>query len=161
MYFWNIDELKQTLVTTGLDTQTSFYYVLIYVVLATLGFEVNMYMPQESYSIWDYLNTTANIMLAVVGLSLFYIASGGKTGKQLLERFFSIGLVVLIRLLPLLFILSLALGVFLDPLNTTPVESLVLIGWSIYYYYLIIKHVGDVANAKSPEDSPQQNEPDM
>ena len=49
-----------------------FYYILAYVVLTAVTFEVIAYYPYESPNFWDYFGSVVNVAIAILGtLTLF------------------------------------------------------------------------------------------
>lgn len=156
MYLWKIKELKEKLSSAGLSEKTNFYYLLVLVVVATGGMEFMAYVPYESTNLWRIVITVGYLLLAIGGTYAFYKANGGADGGRILERYLSIGLVVTIRLLPLMFILLIGLGVYLGVAEgvgeefmaiTGPEEAAATLFWVFLVWYKMVVHVRDVANA--------------
>jgi len=93
MYFWNIDKLKQDIKDGGLSESEQFKYLLVCVVLVTLG-EISFL--EESFSSIKY-DLAIDIIFAIFGTYYLYRCNGGANGKRFLEKFFSIGFVVGVR----------------------------------------------------------------
>ncbi len=147
MYLWNINALKETLSNEGLTQKSSLYYILLWMVFVTLTIEISIHFPKENINVWDTIYSYGAIIITAIGTVLFYRANGGEDSDNLFERYFSLSIVVSIRLIPLFVILLLMLEIFIDPLNTTPLEVIFLLSWSGFVYHRMISHVRDVVNA--------------
>ena len=156
MYWWNIKELKKTLATTGLSQKSCFLYALIMSVLYAVMWDISIYLNfSETVSIWTYIESLGTLVITVVGFYAFYKANGGNEGKALLERNMSIGFVVLIRTLPLLLALMIALAVYYWNIeeeevsaSDTAVDTATILFYEAFIFYRMVVHVRDVANTK-------------
>ncbi|WP_144393624.1 hypothetical protein [Pleionea sediminis] len=157
MYLWKINKLKATLASTGLSQNSCFYYLLIWGVSIVGGMELMAYYPYETINIWRRIITAGYLIVAIVGTYLFYQANGGTNGKDLFDRYMSIGFVVFIRLIPVMFLLIILLSVFVgvtegfdeNYMNKAgPAEAFITLFWISFVWYRMIIHVKDVANAK-------------
>ena len=156
MYLWKINQLKETLSTTGLSQKSSLSYLLIFGVVVTGGMEFMAYVPYENINIWRQVITVGYLLFAVVGTCLFYKANGGSSGENIFERYISLGVVVTIRLIPLMVALMIGLGVYLGitqgveddfMAHTTLAEVVITLFWAFLVWYKMVSHVRDVANA--------------
>ncbi|MEE9337564.1 MAG: hypothetical protein V3U87_05750 [Methylococcaceae bacterium] len=151
MYFWKIEVLKED-IKNGLFTEKDrFIYGLIYIVLCAAGMEAMMRMPIESPNIWDTIGSLGNIAIPLIGTIFVYRSNGGKTGKDFLGRYFSIGFVVSIRFLVLLIPMFAALVAYYiyafpdeEIIVSTPADKLPFIIWYALLFWRINKHVSDV-----------------
>lgn len=101
MYFWNIKGLKKDISEHRLSEAHIFYYILFYIGLSAASLELVGYFPAEDSNSWDYIQSGLNILIAIAGTIAVYRANGGAAGSRFAEKYFSIGLVVLIRFLPI------------------------------------------------------------
>jgi hypothetical protein len=154
MYFWKIDLLKQQLSSHGLTEKQLYYYILIYIALATIGMEAMGYVPAVSPNSWSYVQSIINIAIPIAGTMLAFHANGGVSGNQFAARYFSIGLVATIRFTVLLIPVMIAMMIFLfsssDMENAMPVTGIEVAIYSIWYallYAYIAKQVRQVAAA--------------
>lgn len=162
MYWWNIKALKATLSSAGLSERTNVYYLLVCTVAATGGMEFMAYVPYESINLWRLVITTGYLLLAIGGTYAFYKANGGERGVRILERYLSLGLVVVIRLLPLMIVMFVCLGVYVgvsegiddDFMTVTgPTEAFVTLFWAFLVWLKMVLHVRDVAKATRDDDA--------
>ena len=154
MILWNINKLKQLLAEEGLPQKTCLYYLLLFGLAITGGMEFMAYSPYEEPNIWRYIITVGYLVSSAAGTLLFYRANGGKSGRDLIDRYISIGFVVTVRLFPLILIIMVGLGIYWavvfgerEVYPVTPVQALLTIGWTILIWANMVKHVGDIANA--------------
>jgi hypothetical protein len=152
MYLWKIEHLKQDLAQGGLPQHQTFLYILTMVVISALAVEVIDYFPSASRNIWDHVGSLVTVLLALLGTIWVYRANGGSQGRQFAERYFSIGLVVLIRFMALAVILVAAGAVLpllagIEDEATRWWETAVFSLWYLAYYWRQAKHTRDVAAA--------------
>lgn len=142
MYFWNIEKLKETVKNGELSEKDKFIYFVIYVTLMVIGGSSGL-----------------PLLIAAVGLFCAYRANGGGTGADFFGRFFSIGVVIMIRLFVVFIPIFLSVGAYLyyvyikireNDVNTWNVSLLITLfialqgGWFLLKYWLICKHIEDV-----------------
>lgn len=160
MYFWKIGELKKLIIKRGLSEKQIFHYILAYTILYVIGLELVTYVPRTDFNVWNYLLSGLNIAIPIVGTIAAYRANGGARGNAFAAKYFSIGLVMLIRffvyLLPLMFVLFAFYGFFseqsFDDEETIPTgwfDVLVYTAWHIAMYVRMYQHISDTAKAKS------------
>ncbi len=101
MYFWNIKALKKHIVETGLSEAQMFYYILLFVGLMSAANEANSYVDRTTPNAWDYLDSAVTIAIDLIGTYAVYRANGGAAGSNFAAKYFSIGLVVFLRFIPL------------------------------------------------------------
>lgn len=168
MYFWNIKSLKKDISENRLSEAHVFYYILLYVGLSVASLELVGYFPAEDSNSWDYIQSGLNILIAIAGTIAVYRANGGAAGKRFAEKYVSTGLVVLIRFLPVLIPVMVAIFVYdglavewsspdvdleVDDLEveesfaTGWFEVLLISAWYVAYYARVVKHVRDMARA--------------
>ena len=151
MYLWNIDQLKEDLVETGLSQSELFKYIFVYVVLSSIVIELVYAYPAESLNSLDHMQSIFSLLLTGIGTYLCFRANGGAAGKNFAERFFSRGLVIVIRFLalfvPLLILLAIVFWSGEDPddYSTKWYDVVVVSIWSLAMYWRFIVHINQVA----------------
>ena len=151
MYFWKIEELKESIKKDELSEKDRFIYVLIYIILYTLGLEAISLMPVETLNVWDYIISISNVLVVFVGTILAFRANGGNNGKDFLGRYFSIGFVVTIRFMVIFIPLYIALIFYYiyafpedEEIVSTIVDTALIIIWQAALYWRICKHIGAI-----------------
>ncbi|MDK2596054.1 hypothetical protein [Pseudoalteromonas obscura] len=94
MYFWNISKLKLDLVANKLTTLCDLKYLIATLALLSLSVTYS-----ENSNLFDYLSTLVDICVLTFGTWFCYRVNGGKTSKDFLRRYLSIGWVVGIRVI--------------------------------------------------------------
>ncbi len=153
MYFWRIDRLTQDLKTRPMTDQEVLPYFLVAIALMALCLD---YFPHP-HSVW---RTVWHVILALGGTYYLYLQNGRSQGKQFLQRYMSISLVVSIRWLVAYFAIAICfqvIAVYLFKLNDTLTNSLQMdlsfIG-EVFMYWWIGYHIRDVATAtRHPDDA--------
>lgn len=159
MYFWNIRKLKLHLINNGLTEIQLFYYILIYVALSSLGFELLIFFPSSEESDWvTYAASTINVLIPIIGTIAAFRANGGRTGSKFPERYFSIAFVAMNRFFVLLIpIMGLLIFYLISTYGLEPgalptsFDFDFMIAFSVWYaamYLYIAKQISAVANAK-------------
>lgn len=157
MYFWKIDKLKQQLLEQGLTEKHLFYYILIFVASESMSIEMTGYYPYTEPDSWSYVSSALNILIPIIGTIAAFRANGGSSGIKFAEKYFSISFVVFIRFLVLLIPLMGAMMVYWSftygienewPDSSGSIEVIIFSIWYAAMYAYIVKHIGDVANAK-------------
>jgi hypothetical protein len=159
MYFWNIRKLKLHLINNGLSETQLFYYILVYVALSSLGFELLIFFPSSDESdLTTYAVSAIDFLIPVIGTIGAFRANGGSTGSKFPERYFSIAFVAMNRF----FVLQMAImglliiyWILTDGFELDTVQSSLTFGstipfsaWYAAMYLYIAKHIGDTAKAK-------------
>lgn len=159
MYFWNINNLKKDISEHRLSETQIFYYVLVYVALSALGVELVKYFPAEEFNSWGLAESVLYVAIAIVGTIAAYRANGGAGGQGFAAKYFSVGLVVLIRFLPLAIFVVIAIvayhGLTVDwsspeveeSFDTGWLEVSLISVWYVAYYARVVKHIRDTAKA--------------
>ena len=157
MYFWNIKSLKKDISEHRLSEAHIFYYILIYVVLSAASLELFGYVAAGDSNSWDYIQSSLSIVITIAGTIAVYRANGGAAGKRFAEKYFSIGLVVLIRFFPIFVLMLFAMfgyyGWSADwsspdveaDFGTGWIEVTLVSGLYVAYYARFVKHVSDTA----------------
>lgn len=159
MYFWKIGRLKKQLVEQGLSKRQLYYYILISVVINAAVIEIMAYGAPKVATTWDYVFSLVNIGIAIIGTWAIYRANGGDNGVQFAERFFSIGLVAIVRFVAVTAPVMIALMIYLFPppetADSVPLSPTEVVMWALWYaaaYAYIVKHVHDLQ--RPPTASP-------
>jgi len=148
MYLWDVSGLKDELINRTLAESTKFAYLFIYVIAMTFYmFEPGLGV-EEAKS--DARQFWANIIFALIvvgGTLVAYIANGGESGENFADRYFSLGLVSLVRVLAL----SMPVFVIIAAINMAPgtkLNALIAIGivTSVIQYAYLAMNMLDVAS---------------
>src|SRR5688572_23367203 len=123
MYWWNLRALKAQLAQGPLPQPAAFRYAAAYATLGAVGM-----VPVLSFNRWDALGYVGEVVITLCGTIYCYRMNRGPAGQHFLDRYFSLGLVVVIRLLPAFFLIFFAVLALQDLFGggdssqTTPVE---------------------------------------
>ncbi len=159
MYFWKISDLKEELIKNGLSQKSMFIYILLYMLLAQFFVEISYIFPsEEAATTTDYIQMIFDLAAVGIGTYLCFYANGSDNGQQFSERYFSIGFVVSLRFMVLLFpiiavfgfvagILSETSGMDLDSPAFNYGMLVIISAWLIAIYWRIIAHINEVAKA--------------
>ena len=148
MYFWRIENLKAELRQGALPQRQQFYYYLAQsVVLATV------LIPLPGANAYDITSWITSLFVTVFGIIYLYRCNAGDRGLRFLERVFSIGFVVGVRLLVLLvlpvlvvYLVTLA-WVYEVPAETTLADVLLFALLEIIVIWRIGVHLQAIANS--------------
>ncbi len=153
MYFWRIDNLKSEMAARPLSDREVLPYLIAFVVLSA----VVMSFPHAVFNTWDGLSAALSIFLAFAGTIYIYLKNGGNKGQHFLQRYFSIGWVVALRLCAVVFVCAIAFFALLEFAfsktitdATTWYEFLFYAVVEICYYWRIAHHVHDVSQRAAP-----------
>lgn len=97
MYFWKIEELKNTLRNSQLPEKSKFIYLFLTNFFFILIINLLSLFPSKQDEVDLYLMVTG-IINFIVGSCLIYMANGGNNGKYFLSKYISIGFVLGIRM---------------------------------------------------------------
>lgn len=154
MILWNVNKLKENLISDGLSQKLCFYYIFIFVALTEIIMELSSYLPNDlDHNNYDYISSVMYLFVAILGTYLTYVANNKDKGKQFAERFFSLGLVIAIRFILIIIILA----VLYELLNSSVVSEdevpatnltdlIFVVSISTAYYWRLIVHIKDVSN---------------
>ena len=147
MYFWNIKKLKKEITTSPLSEKEQFKYLIANTI--ALG---SAMIPFPENNIWDIYLIMIQGVIMILGIIYIYKSNGGAKGKYLLQRYFSLGWVMLIRwlfliVLPAIIVFSLAMEMFfVGLLESTSIYDVVFVSiLSIIYFLLLGKHIKSIA----------------
>lgn len=158
MYLWKIDQLKKDLKKGPLSEKESFLYlifscVLLMILIFPSGVDINH---------WDQMSYALGIIMTALGIWYVYKRNGGDSGVRFLDRYVSLGWVVLIRscvfiLLPMMFLYIVFLAGTVDmdspaALETTGYDVLLEFLFVSLYYWIFGKHMDDVATLEDVAD---------
>ena len=123
----------------------AFRYAAAYATLSAVGM-----FPGLGANAWDILAYTAGIAITLAGTIYCYQMNGGSRGQHFLDRYFSLGLVAVIRLLPAFILI--AFGVIIAqeilgdvPADTTAVEAAIGMLFMAAVYWRIGSHIRSVS----------------
>ncbi|MGH8637162.1 MAG: hypothetical protein ACREUZ_08520 [Burkholderiales bacterium] len=160
MYFWKIEHLKQDLAAGDFGDQKAAPYILASVALGAFAMATAGYFPYEDINLWTYSESVLFVLAPIIGTVAAYRANGGNAGIDFANRYFSLGFVLLIRLLMLLIPILLVVSLYMlamydlaEPVPTTLLEVALLGLWIVAYYWRLAKHIRDVTEAHSPASS--------
>jgi hypothetical protein len=157
MYFWKIKKLREHLILNGLSQRALFVYVFIYVLLCEAFFEFGFLFPAEAEAgSADWIWASVNTLVYAIGTWLCYYFNGGNRGREFAERYFSISLVVGLRVLALLFpaiMLCFAIYLFFGGGAESREYSdrwtdVVALFWMAVYYWRVTAHIKVVARGR-------------
>lgn len=150
MYFWRIEKLKAELREGALPQRQQFYYYLAQsLVLAIVT------IPLPDANRFDVISGIVSLFVTIVGIVYLYRCNDGDRGSRFLERTFSIGFVVGVRLLvllglPLIVLYLLAVTWFLEfPAETTLTDVVLFALVEILVIWRISVHLRQVAATKA------------
>ena len=161
MYFWKINDLKKELIKNGLSQKSMFIYILLYMLLAQFFVEVSYIFPsEEAATTTDYIQMIFDLAAVGIGTYLCFYANGSGNGQQFSERYFSIGFVVGLRFIALLFPIVIVFGIVVGILSETSGMDLdgpafnygmlaIFSAWLVAMYWRIITHINEVAKAEN------------
>ena len=145
MYIWKIEDLKKDLKQGPLSEKESFKYLLAFLFFVSLGA-----IPMEGSNKWDLYSALAFGAITILGTWYLYICNGGEQGKNFVERYLSLGLVVAIRwtvfiFLPLFIVYLIAFGE-MEMQSGETTSSYMVFGTltALTYYGLLMKHFKDL-----------------
>jgi len=148
MYFWNINSLKNDIRDNGFNDRFVFPYILVYVIITTFLIEILRYIGGEEGSIYEYFYTALVLILSILGIIYIYKKNGMENGNNFANKFFTIGLVVLIRTSIYFILFSIFIGFILIAFFSDDIlkESLGFIEllYIIFYYYILGNHILDI-----------------
>ncbi|WP_321471151.1 hypothetical protein [Halarcobacter sp.] len=148
MYFWNINSLKNDIRDNGFNDRFVFPYILVYVIITTFSIEILRYTGVEEGSIYEYFYTALVLILSILGTIYIYKKNGMENGNNFANKFFTIGLVVLIRtsayfILFSIFIAFILIAFFSDDILEESLGFIELL-YIIFYYYILGNHILDI-----------------
>ena len=112
MFLLNIFELKQSIIKSELSESTRFKHFLIYMILLPTTTGMIFVNYTQMIGIGDVRINSYDVLSAIIimiGVYYCYRKNGGKQGNLFLQKYFSIGFVILIRVivifLPLIYLM--------------------------------------------------------
>jgi len=151
VYFWNIKKLKADLISNEVSQRDIMYYLLASTILTVGVIESMRFLPQESVNMWDYIDAMSRILITVIGVIWVYRSNGGNLGVRFAERYLAIAWVTLIRFMVLLVLVFFAMALITfdeqDSGATKWWHVLIVQAWYLGYFWRVVKHTNDVANA--------------
>jgi cbb3-type cytochrome oxidase subunit 3 len=153
MYLWDIDGLKDELINRTLAESTKFAYLFVYVLAMTFYmFEPGLAVEEATSNANQFWANIIFTIIVIGGTVVAYISNGAEMGKSFADRYFSLGLLSLIRVLAIsmpIFVIIAAI-----PMEQgTKMNSLILLGvvTSVIQYGYLAMNMLEVANA-DPEE---------
>jgi hypothetical protein len=146
MYFWKIEKLKKDLLEKPLSESESFKYLFVTLVVDSLGM-----IPFLENNIWDIYSAIIMGVITVIGVYYVYKCNKGANGNNFFQKYFSIGLVVGIRLivlfmLPIMLVYFIVVEIFSSISDSTTLSEVIFLNLLyISYFWLLGKHVKEVA----------------
>ena len=149
MYFWKINKLKEELRGSSLPEKES----LKYLIASTIMYGIVM-IPSSEINMYDIYSGIIQGIISVLGVIYIYRCNNGNNGKYFLQRYFSIGWVVFIRLTIMLALPSI-IGYFTilviyseAPGHSTLYSILLPNVLSLLFYWRFGEHAKSVAISK-------------
>lgn len=144
MYFWNIRKLKEGLIKKPLSESESFKYLLAQVILYSLGT-----IPFLENNLWDVYSAVIMGIITAFGTYYAYRCNRGASGRNFLQKYLSIGLVIGIRwivliLLPITIVYFVIIAIYSGiPEHTTFLDVIFFNLVYIPYFWLLGTHIKD------------------
>jgi hypothetical protein len=157
MYFWNITELKAKLRQARITDREAMPYLVVY-----SGFTAaTVFSPVSDMNLQDIIAGLSAIVASVLGPIFVYRKNGGAAGSQLLQRFFVLGWIVLIRVLAVFMPIFIVVGIHRvrEMIGIAPVERThwfdIAVGATalLVFYSRLGCHVREVASKGATEES--------
>jgi len=144
--WWRIEGLKSQLSARPHTDREILPYTVANGALVGLSFT----FPPANPNVWDTLGGVVAAPLIVLGVLWAYRQNGGHAGRDFLQRYFTIGWVTSIRLLPVVLLAAAVLFVIKgapadETLQTTSVDVLVTAALVGVYYQRVGSHMKQVA----------------
>ena len=147
MYFWKIDKLSEELVSNELTEPESFKYLMANSVLYALV--IIQYDIPNKYDTWGGI---VGVFITIVGLWFIYKCNGGKNGKQIMQRYLSVGFVVFIRIFVLFMLPAIITSLIIQeiylggiPEETTLSLFIVTVISQVVLILWVAKHINNIA----------------
>jgi hypothetical protein len=146
VYWWNIRQLKEQLKVGPLPQPMAFRYAAAYATLSAMAM-----VPGLGSNRWDIIGYMAGIVITLGGTIYCYRMNGGAGGEQFLDRYFALGLVAVVRLLPVFILIVVAILIVQELLGDVPEESTVVEGGTgilflVAAYWRIGSHIRSVSS---------------
>ena len=93
MYFFNVNELKQSLINEPLSQTETFKYLLAYLIIIS----ISQLVPSEQKSGWDYFIFGIQTLITIFGTYYAFKANNKNNGKYFLQRYLSLNFVLQLR----------------------------------------------------------------
>jgi len=147
MYFWKVDKLKEQLISGELSEQEQFKYLMANSILYSLAA-----IQYETPNDFDTLAGAIGVFITVLGLWFIYKCNGGPNGKNIIQRYLSIGFIVFIRvfvlfMLPAIIAASVVQEMYLGgiPEETTMSLFTLMIITEVILVLWVAKHINYIA----------------
>jgi hypothetical protein len=136
MYIWDVNSLVGELAKGSLTEKEAFKYLLANTILISA-----VLIPFPENNINDIIGSIANVVVAILGVIYIYKCNGGDKGKEIIQRYMSLGFVVAIRFfvmigLPSIIILYIAMAYYAElPDQTSLFETVFYTSLGIVYFW--------------------------
>jgi len=167
MYFWRIENLKNEMATRPLSDREVLPYFVAFVVLSAfvINFPQILFNTSDgllAFNTWDGLLAVLSIFLTFAGTIYIYLRNGGNQGRHFLQRYFSIGWVVMLRLSAAVAVCAVVFFALLEFVFSETItdatawyDFVILAVAEVCYYWRIAHHVHDVSQRVAPaKESP-------
>lgn len=152
MYFWRIDKLRSELATGSLREGDSMRYLIGY----TMFVGIANLAPYEKSNLYDTLSAAISTIVSIVIIYVAYRRNGGSKGRDFLDRFVSMGFVVLVRALvivgiPGLFVVGLAAVLLSRSMafrEFEPISQAVGLLFTVVYAAMVIREFGRLVKSE-------------
>ena len=121
-----------------------------YLLASTILYSIGM-IPFLQNNMMDVYSAIVSGIITILGTYYVYKANGGSEGKDFLQRFISIGLVVAVRwfvlvMIPLTIVFFFLIDIFLTDSQATTIYDVAFFN-SIYliYFWLLGKHIKELS----------------
>lgn len=121
MYWWNIRRLKAQLERGPLPEPMAFRYAAAYATLSAVAM-----VPGLGSNQWDIVGYIAGIGITLGGTIYCYRMNGSASGQHFLDRYFALGFVAVVRLVPVFVLIALVVLVVQEVVGDVPDETTVV-----------------------------------
>ncbi len=136
MYLWDANSLIDDLAKSPLPEKEAFKYLMAYTILMSAAI-----IPLPDSNINDIIGAIADVVVAIFGVIYIYKCNGGNKGKDIIQRYMSLGFVVGIRfvvmaMIPLSILLYFAMAYYAEvPDQTSLFEAMFYTSLGAAYYW--------------------------
>ena len=148
MYWWNIRRLKAQLEQGPLPEPMAFRYAAAYATLGAIAM-----VPGFGSNQWDVVGYIAGIGITLGGTVYCYRMNGSASGEHFLDRYFALGFVAVVRLLPVFILVMLVVLIVQEvvaevPDETTVVEAMMGMLFLAVAYWRIGTHIRSISRSR-------------
>lgn len=148
MYFWKIDKLNEQLISDGLSESEQFKYLMANSILYALAA-----IQYETPNDYDTFAGVVGVFITILGLWFIYKCNGGANGKQIIQRYLSVGFIVFIRIFVLFMLPAVIAALVIQemylggaPEETTLSSFIIILASQVILILWTAKNINYIAN---------------